>query len=71
MDEKSTVLAYPDKTKGYINVKSYEKNLICLINAHETEIACISLNFEGSIIATTSIKVRINTNLKIILGNSN
>ena len=38
MDERTTVLAYPDKTIGYINVKLYEKNVLSLVNAHEAEI---------------------------------
>ena len=58
MDDKWTLLAYADKTPGYICVKHYEKSIISLINAHETEIVCISLNFEGTIIATASDKVK-------------
>jgi WD40 repeat protein len=56
-DEKITVLAYPDKTKGYVRVKSYDKNLTALINAHESEIANMTLNAEGTILATASDKV--------------
>lgn len=55
-DQKITVLAYPDKTKGYVRVKSYDKNLTALINAHESEIANLTLNNEGTILATASDK---------------
>jgi len=55
-DSKVTVLAYPDKTKGYVRVKSYEKSITALINAHESNIACISLNTDGTFLATASNK---------------
>jgi WD40 repeat protein len=51
-----TVLAYPDKTKGFVRVKSYDKSMTTLINAHESAIACIALNSDGTLIATASDK---------------
>ena len=38
-------------------MKSYDKNLTALINAHESEIANMTLNNEGTILATASDKV--------------
>jgi WD40 repeat protein len=55
-DPKITVLAYPDKTKGYVRVKSYDKAITALINAHESAIACLSLNNDGTLLATASDK---------------
>ena len=55
-DPKTTVLAYPDKTKGYVRVKSYDKSVTALISAHESAIACIALNTNGSLLATASDK---------------
>jgi hypothetical protein len=51
------VLAYPDKTKGYVRIKSYDKSTTSLINAHESAIAFIAINFDGTLIATASDKV--------------
>ena len=68
-ENTSTVLAFPDKTIGYICVKNYEKG-VSLINAHEAEIVCMSLNFDGTIIATASIKVY-NQHCKFYKGNLN
>ena len=55
-DSKVTVLAYPDKTKGFVRVKSYDKSMTTLINAHESAIACLALNSDGTLIATASDK---------------
>ena len=67
-DPKITVLAYPDKTKGYIRVKSYDKSITALINAHESSIACLALNTDGSLLASASDKVKF---LFTSIGNSN
>jgi hypothetical protein len=56
-DSKLTVLAYPDETKGYVRVKSYEKAMTALINAHNCPVACISLNNDGTLVATASENV--------------
>lgn len=58
-DSKITVLAYPDKTKGYVKVKSYDKSITALINAHESPIAALALNSDGSLLATASDKVKL------------
>ena len=56
-DKNSTTIAFPDKNKGYVRVKSYEKNTSVVISAHESVIACLSLSYDGSILATASDKV--------------
>lgn len=56
-DAKITVLAYPDKTKGYVRVKSYDKSITALINAHESAISHLALNSDGTLLATASDKV--------------
>ena len=56
-DPKVNVLAYPDKTKGYVRIKSYDKSTTSLINAHESAIAFISINYDGTLVATASDKV--------------
>lgn len=55
-DAKVTVLAYPDKTKGWVRVKSYDKSITSLISAHESTIAFLALNNEGTLLATASDK---------------
>ncbi len=54
---KITVLAYPDKTKGSVIVKSYDKSLTAIIKAHDSPIASLSLNHDGTMLATASDKV--------------
>jgi len=63
-DSKITVLAYPDKTKGYVKVKSYDKSITALIHAHESPIAALALNSDGSLLATASDKVKLITKNK-------
>ncbi len=55
-DPKNTVLAYPDKSQGVVMVKLYDKNTTSIIQAHESSVACMSLNYEGSLLATASDK---------------
>lgn len=53
----STVVAYPEKNKGIIAIKIYDKKMrTAVIQAHSSTIACISLNFEGTLVATASSK---------------
>ena len=68
-DSKITVLAYPDKTKGYVRVKSYDKSITALINAHESAISCLALNNDGSLLATASDKVINKISNILYLGN--
>lgn len=55
-DPNSTVIAYPDKNQGIVRVKFYEKEFSLGITAHESHIAAISLNAEGTLLATASDK---------------
>lgn len=53
----ATILAYPDKTKGYVRVKSYDApSNTPLLNGHESQIACLAINHEGTLLATASDK---------------
>jgi len=55
-DREQTILAYPDKKKGQVRIKNYEKSSVFYINAHENNIAYIVLSFDGSLLATASEK---------------
>lgn len=55
-DQKSSVIAYPDKSRGYVRVKSYDNSSTSLINAHNSDISCIALNSDGTFLATSSEK---------------
>ena len=57
-DPQFSVLAYPFKTKGYVRVKNYDRNLTAMINAHDSDIVAMSLNSDGTLLATASDKVR-------------
>ena len=53
-----TIVAYPDKEKGYVRIKSYNllKQDTSLLNAHESQIACLAFNQDGTLLATASDK---------------
>ena len=55
---EETIIAYPDKSKGYVRIKSYssQKPDTSLLNAHESQIACLSINYDGSLLVTASDK---------------
>ena len=57
-DKNKTIIAYPYKnTKGCVHIKSYEKNIKNqIINCHSTELNCIAINNDGSLLATASQK---------------
>lgn len=56
-DEKILVLAFPYKYIGYIKVKNYNSPLnVPAINAHDGNISFIALNYEGTLMATSSDK---------------
>lgn len=52
--QEQTILAYPDKTKGHVRIKNYEKNSVFSIQAHENNIAYIAVSYDGNLIATAS-----------------
>ena len=50
-----TIMSYPYKQKGHVHIKSYEKDIKNqIINCHNSEINCISINNDGTLIATAS-----------------
>ena len=55
-EQDQTYLAYPDKKKGQVRIKNYEKSTVFCINAHENNIAYIVLSYDGSLLATASEK---------------
>lgn len=55
-DADRIVLAVPDKEKGKIRVNVYSEDRHILIQAHETAIACLGMNPQGTSIASASEK---------------
>ena len=54
------VLACPEKKAGVVRVVHFDKNSKnTLIEAHQSPIAALALNNEGTLIATASDKVRV------------
>jgi WD40 repeat protein len=54
-DPNVTIIAFPDKAKkGKVRIKNMEKNSTNTVDAHENSISFISLNYNGSIMATAS-----------------
>ena len=75
-DPKVTVIAYPsdievngDKRVGYVRIKSYENNTNALISAHQSKIAFLALNHDGSLLATASEKGTIIRIFETTFGN--
>ena len=50
----NTIIAYPDKKKGRINIKNYEKNSNIPIDAHEKTIGNIVINQNGELMASAT-----------------
>jgi WD40 repeat protein len=56
-DSSTCIVAFPDKTVGGICVKNYDNNgTLVTINAHQSALACFTLNANGTLLATTSEK---------------
>ncbi|OMJ95379.1 hypothetical protein SteCoe_1301 [Stentor coeruleus] len=55
-DTENIVIACPHSQKGQALVKIYNKDKTQIIEAHETSLACLALNGNGSILATASDK---------------
>ena len=51
---EEAILAYPDKEKGKIRIKSYENQSVFFIDAHQNNIAYIALSYDGNLVATAS-----------------
>lgn len=54
--EDAIVLACPDIIRGNAIIKLYSENSERNINAHDTSLACMALNKNGSLLATASDK---------------
>ena len=52
--DSETLLAYPDKKKGQVRIKNYDKSSVFYIKAHGNNIAFIALSYDGSLLATAS-----------------
>lgn len=50
----NTVLVCPGLQKGHVRVELYDLKKTTLIEAHETALACVALNFDGTRLATAS-----------------
>lgn len=50
----NTVLVCPGLQKGYVRVELYALKKTQLISAHESNVACFALNFDGTRLATAS-----------------
>ena len=56
-DDKKFVIAFPYKYIGYIKIKNYDSPLnVPTINAHDGNISFIAINYEGTLLATSSEK---------------
>lgn len=65
----ATFLAFPDRSKGYVRIKSYDSPINTpLINAHDTLIACLALNIDGTLLATASEKGTVIRVFKVVDG---
>ena len=49
-----TILAYPDKAKGHVRIKNFEKSTVFGVKAHENTIAYIVVSYDGNLMATAS-----------------
>ena len=50
-----TIMSYPHKQKGHVQIKSYEKDIKSqTIKCHSSEINCISINNDGTLLGTAS-----------------
>lgn len=50
------VIAYPDKKKGHLMVKNYEENTKNSFRTNQSGVACVEVNYEGTLIASASEK---------------
>ena len=55
-DPNISVLAAPDKQKGHVKITIYEKNHNYTIQAHQSSVSSLALNFSGTLLATASDK---------------
>lgn len=51
-----TMMAYADKTTGHVRIKNYPEYSTSLINCHKSHLAAFTMNREGTMLATASVK---------------
>lgn len=56
IEPKTTIIAFPDNKQGNVRVKFFEKEFSQIICAHESTIAALALNYDGTLLATASDK---------------
>jgi WD40 repeat protein len=59
LDPKITIIAYPSTEVGKIKIKNYDEKKgdnykMNEINAHQTEISALTMNYEGTLVASSS-----------------
>eukprot|EP00002_Diphylleia_rotans_P003635 TRINITY_DN1251_c0_g1_i1.p1 TRINITY_DN1251_c0_g1~~TRINITY_DN1251_c0_g1_i1.p1 ORF type:complete len:368 (-),score=80.80 TRINITY_DN1251_c0_g1_i1:119-1222(-) len=52
----NSVIAFPGLQKGFVHVELYDQKKTTIIPAHDNSLSCISLNMDGSRLATASEK---------------
>jgi WD40 repeat protein len=52
----NNIIAYPDPKSGSVTIKNYDNQATTTISAHQSPIACLSMNRDGSLLATASVK---------------
>ena len=63
------VMACPDKKIGQVRIIHFDKGAkVITIDAHQSSLAALSFNNEGTILATASDKVRLILCLTFIIG---
>lgn len=55
-ESSTNIIAYPDVQKGSVRIKNYDDQSNITIKAHQSEIGCLELNKDGTILATASEK---------------
>ena len=51
---EKTILAYPSKNRGKIQIKNYDKSKDILVDAHEKNIAIVTLTYNGDLMASAT-----------------
>ena len=55
-DPSIAILATPEKQKGLVKVTIYEKNHTFMIQCHKSSLSCLTLNYQGNLLASASDK---------------
>ena len=52
----TNIIAYPDTEIGTVTIKNYDNQATNTIHAHQSEIGCLAMNKDGTLLATASEK---------------